>query len=130
MSRLRTALVGAFVLGGLLVFGGGLFLIGDRRLLFAEQFELTSTFGKVTGLQVGTQVRLAGLDVGEVLEITLPSGPSDKFRVRMRLREDVRQLVRTDSTAAIQTDGIVGSAFIQVSVGTDASVASSSSPFV
>jgi phospholipid/cholesterol/gamma-HCH transport system substrate-binding protein len=121
MNRLRSALVGAFVLGGLLVFGGGLFLIGDRRLLFAEQFELNSTFGKVTGLRVGTQVRLAGLDAGEVLEITLPSRPSDKFRVRMRLREDVRQLVRTDSTSAIQTDGIVGNAFIQVSVGTDAS---------
>jgi phospholipid/cholesterol/gamma-HCH transport system substrate-binding protein len=121
MNRLRTAIVGAFVAGGLLLFGGGLFLIGDRRLLFAEQFELNSTFGRVTGLRVGTQVRLAGLDAGEVLEIRLPSGPSDKFRVRMRLREDVRQLVRTDSTAAIQTDGIVGSAFIQVSVGTDAS---------
>ena len=121
MKRMRTAIVGAFVLGGLLLFGGGLFLIGDRRLLFVDQFELSSTFGKVTGLQVGTQVRIAGLDAGEVLEIRLPASPSDKFSVRMRLREDVRQLVRADSTCAIQTDGIVGNAFVQVSVGTDAS---------
>ena len=120
MTRMRGALVGAFVLVGLVVFGGGLFLIGDRRLLFADQFELSATFGKVTGLQVGTNVRLAGLDAGEVLEIRLPSRPSDKFLVRMRLREDLRQLVRADSTCAVQTDGIVGSAFIQVSVGTDA----------
>jgi phospholipid/cholesterol/gamma-HCH transport system substrate-binding protein len=105
----------------LLLFGGGLFLIGDRRLLFVDQFELNSTFGKVTGLQVGTRVRMAGLDAGEVLEIRLPAIPSDKFRVRMRLREDVRQLVRADSTCAVQTDGIVGNAFIQISVGTDAS---------
>jgi len=119
MTRLRSALVGAFVLGGLLLFAGGLFLIGDRRLLFEPQFELNSTFSKVTGLQAGTRVRLAGLDAGEVLEIVLPSRPSDRFRVRMRLREDLRPLVRTDSTAAVQTDGIVGSAFIQVSVGTD-----------
>ena len=49
MNRFRGALVGAFVLGGLLLFGGGLFLIGDRRLLFTPQFELNSTFGKVTG---------------------------------------------------------------------------------
>jgi phospholipid/cholesterol/gamma-HCH transport system substrate-binding protein len=107
------------VIGGFLLFAAGLFLIGDRRLLFAPQFELNSTFGKVTGLQVGTPVRLAGLDAGEVLEIRIPSRPSDRFRVRMRLREDLRPLVRTDSTAAIQTDGIVGGAFIQVSVGTD-----------
>ena len=119
MNRFRGALVGGFVIGGLLLFGAGLFLIGDRRLLFDRQFEIHSTFGKVTGLQVGTRVRLAGLDAGEVLEIRIPSRPSDRFRIRMRLREDLRQLVRTDSTAAIQTDGIVGSAFIQVSVGTD-----------
>ncbi|MBI4263912.1 MAG: MCE family protein [Acidobacteria bacterium] len=120
MTRMRSALVGAFVLGGLLLFGGGLFLIGDRRLLFAEQFELFTTFGKVTGLQVGTRVRLAGLDAGEVLDVRIPPSPAEPFRVRMRLREDLRQLVRTDSTAAVQTDGIVGNAFIQISVGTDA----------
>jgi phospholipid/cholesterol/gamma-HCH transport system substrate-binding protein len=116
---MRGALVGAFVLGGLLLFGGGLFLIGDRRLLFAEQFELNTTFGKVTGLQVGTRVRVAGLDAGEVLEIALPARPSERFRVRMRVREDVHPLIRTDSVAAVQTDGIVGNAFIQIGVGTD-----------
>jgi phospholipid/cholesterol/gamma-HCH transport system substrate-binding protein len=119
MNPMRTALVGAFVLGGLLLFAGGLFLIGDRRLLFAPQFELNTTFGKVTGLQVGTRVRVAGLEAGEVLEIGLPQRPSERFRVRMRLREDVRPLVRTDSVAAVQTDGIVGNAFINVGVGTD-----------
>lgn len=120
MNRKRGALVGAFVVGGLILFVGGLFLIGDRRLLFARQFELNTAFGKVTGLRVGTPVRLAGLDAGEVLEIVLPVRPSDKFGVRMRLREDVRPLVRTDSVAGVQTDGIVGGAFIQIAVGTDA----------
>ncbi len=118
---MRGAIVGAFVLGGLLLFGGGLFLIGDRRLLFVEQFEINSTFGKVTGLEIGTSVTVAGLAAGEVLEVTLPSRPSDPFRVRMRLREDIHHLVRADSTAAVQTDGLVGNAFIQISVGTDAS---------
>jgi len=61
---MRGAIVGAFVLGGLLLFGGGLFLIGDRRLLFVEQFEINSTFGKVTGLEVGTSVTVAGLAAG------------------------------------------------------------------
>ena len=119
MNRMRGALIGAFVLGGLLLFGGGLFLIGDRRLLFVEQFEINSTFGKVTGLQVGTTVTVAGLTAGEVMDITLPSRPSDRFRVRMRLREDIHHLVRADSVAGVQTDGIVGNAFIQISVGTD-----------
>jgi phospholipid/cholesterol/gamma-HCH transport system substrate-binding protein len=116
---MRGAVVGAFVLGGLLIFGGGLFLIGDRRLLFSEQFELNATFGRVTGLEVGTQVRLAGLRAGEVLEVRVPSRPSDPFLVRMRLREDLRPLIRADSVPNVQTDGIVGNAFIQISVGTE-----------
>src|SRR5687767_3581965 len=97
MSTTRTAVVGAFVLGGLLLFAAGLFMIGDRRLLFADQFEVTTAFTRVTGLQVGTQVRVAGLDAGEVLEIRVPSLPSQPFVVRMRLREDLHHLVRTDS---------------------------------
>jgi len=119
MSSTRTAMVGAFVLGGLLLFAAGLFMIGDRRLLFADQFEVTTAFTKVTGLQVGTKVRVAGLDAGEVLEIRVPPVPSQPFVVRMRLREDLHHLVRTDSVCSVHTDGIVGSAFIQVSPGSD-----------
>ena len=103
MGTGRTALVGAFVVGGVILFGAGLFLIGDRRLLFEPQFELRTAFGKVSGLQVGTKVRVAGYDAGEVLEILIPSRPSEKFSVRMRLREDLRPLVRVDSVCAVQT---------------------------
>ena len=121
MVSARTAVVGGFLIGGFLLFAIGLFLIGDRRLLFDPQFELNTAFGKVTGLRVGSKVRLAGLDAGEVLDIMIPSRPSEKFVVRMRLRQDVRRLVRRDSIAAVQTDGIVGNEFIQIGRGTDAS---------
>ena len=114
MSRTRLIVVGTFLVAGALIFGGGLFLIGDRRLLFTKNFELETTFGKVTGLQVGSKVRLAGLDAGEVLEIAIPILPSQPFRVRMRVRDDVRQLIRTDSVCGVQTDGLVGSTFIQI----------------
>lgn len=120
MSRARLAVVGAFLIGGFLIFAAGLFLIGDRRMLFSDRFEVNATFSKVTGVQVGSLVRLAGLTAGEVLEIGIPSRPSDHFTVRMRLREDLHHLVRTDSPCSIQTDGIVGATFIQLGRGTDA----------
>ena len=119
MSQSKLAFVGAFVAGGILLFAVGLFLIGDRRLLFSDQFELNAEFGRVTGVQVGTKVRTAGLDAGEVLELQLPSSPSDRFVVRMRVLEELRPLVRADSIGNIQTDGLVGAAFIQISRGTD-----------
>ncbi len=126
MSQSKLATVGAFVTGGLLLFAIGLFMIGDRRLLFADQFRLNAEFGKITGLQAGTKVRLAGLDAGEVLEIEIPSRPSEQFVVTMRVREDLRQLIRSDSICSIQTDGIVGSSFIQISRGSDTASAVSS----
>ena len=117
MGSPRLALVGTFVVGGLLLFAVGLFMIGDRRLLFAERFEVEADFGNVTGIAIGTGVRLAGFDAGEVLGIEIPLNPGERFLVRMRVREDLRPLVRTDSVAAVLTDGLLGSVFIQIRSG-------------
>ena len=58
MERSKAAWVGAFVVGGVLLFSVGLFMIGDRRLLFTRHFEVATTFGKVTGL--GRDARAVG----------------------------------------------------------------------
>ena len=38
----------------------------------------------------------------------------------MRVRSDLRPLIRTDSIASIQNDGLVGNKFVQIQTGTDA----------
>ncbi len=119
MGTPRLALVGTFVVGGLLLLAVGLFMIGDRRLLFTDNFEVVADFGNVTGVQISTNVRLAGFAAGEVLEIEIPPSPGGRFQVRMRVREDLHSLVRTDSVAAILTDGLLGSVFIQIRSGSD-----------
>ena len=119
MGSPRLALVGAFVIGGLLLFAVGLFLIGDRRLLFSEQFEIEADFGNVAGVEISTAVRLSGLPAGEVIGIEIPGEPGGRFVVRMRVREDLHALVRTDSEAAILSDGLLGSAFIQLRAGSE-----------
>jgi phospholipid/cholesterol/gamma-HCH transport system substrate-binding protein len=116
-SQGRYAIVGAFVIGGLVLFAVGLFMVGNRRLLFTDRFEVHTTFQQVAGLQVGAKVRVAGMDAGEVLSIQVPPGPAQGFRVRMRIRADLHDIVRTDSVATIQTDGLVGSKFVQVDAG-------------
>ena len=121
MNRSRAVAVGAFVVAGVLLFGVGLFLIGDRRMLFSNMFEVYAEFANISGLQNGAKVRVAGMDAGEVDTIHVPSTPSARFRVKLRIREDVHQLIRLDSVASIQTDGLVGNKFIQVEAGTDQS---------
>jgi phospholipid/cholesterol/gamma-HCH transport system substrate-binding protein len=123
MGRERLAAVGAFVIGGLLLFAAGLFLIGDRRMLFADTLRVYAEFKQVAALDTGAKVRVAGVDAGEVEEIRVPEGPSGRFRVRMRVRSDLRPLIRVDSIALIQNDGLVGNKFVQIQTGTEAAPA-------
>lgn len=115
----RPAIVGAFVLGGVLLFAVGLFLIGDRRMMFGETFEVYAEFAEVAALDNGAKVRVAGMDAGEVENIRVPAGPGGRFRVRMRVREDLHPLIRLDSVASIQNDGLVGNKFVQVESGSE-----------
>ena len=67
-----------------------------------------------------SSVKVAGMPAGSIDAIVVPSSPAEKFRVRFTIREDLHGLVRTDSVASIQTEGLVGGTFLQVSAGTDA----------
>ena len=121
MQKSRLAAVGAFVIGSIVLFAVGLFLIGDRRMMFAETFEVYAEFSQVAGLQNGAKVRVAGMDAGEVETIHLPASPSARFRIKFRVRKDLHQIIRLDSVASIQNDGLVGNKFIQVESGTEES---------
>ena len=120
MPSYAKAAVGVFILGGLLLFAVGLFWIGDRRQLFTESMELYTEFANVSALARGAKVRVAGMDAGEILEIRTPPDPDSRFRIRFRVISDFKPILRTDSVATIQTDGIVGATFLQVEAGTSA----------
>ena len=113
----RLAGVGMFVLAGLLLFAIALFMIGERQLAFARKFVVYTEFTTITGLQPGAIVRVSGAPAGSVTDIEPPADPDAKFRVRLEITEDLHQLVRTDSVAAIQTEGLVGGSFLAVSTG-------------
>lgn len=119
MNSAKVAGAGAFVVVGALLFTVALFMIGERRMLFQKRYFIYTEFAKLGQLESGAVVRVAGLDAGEVTEIRIPSRPSEKFRVKMEVRDDLRQLVRTDSEATTQTEGLVGAIFVNVSAGTD-----------
>src|SRR4051794_33297643 len=115
--RNKNLSVGLFVLGGLLLFGIGLFLIGDRRQAFGQHVEYYSEFGNLAGLSDGAKVRVGGMDAGEVLAITVPDSSPSRFRVRWRVSARLRGLVRTDSVVTIDTEGVVGGTYLSVRPG-------------
>src|SRR3989442_11811866 len=123
MSASHRIAIGVFVLGGVLLFAIGLFWIGDRRQFFSDNMELFTEFTNVSGLARGAKVRVAGLDAGEVVQIIVPPGPDLRFRVQFRVVTRFQPILRADSRASIQNDGLVGNKFLQVDAGTSAAAA-------
>jgi phospholipid/cholesterol/gamma-HCH transport system substrate-binding protein len=114
----RNFVVGSFVAAGLLLFTVGLFLIGNRHQAFARHVEFYAEFRDLSGLAKGSKVQVGGMDAGQILDIGVPDSPSAKFRVRLRIDEKFRGLVRTDSLATIGTEGVVGDTFLLIQPGT------------
>ena len=117
MERTRKLIVGIFVGGCLVLFGVGLFLIGDSNQMFTKSFKAYADFSKITGIQNGGKVRVAGMDAGTVTRIEVPSRPDAKFRIHFRIIEKLHPIVRQDSVATIQTDGLLGNKYLQIDAG-------------
>jgi phospholipid/cholesterol/gamma-HCH transport system substrate-binding protein len=120
MNSSKAVGAGAFIVIGVLLFTVGLFMIGERRMLFEDRFTLYAEFATLGQLEAGATVRVAGMNAGEVTSIQVPASPAGKFRVRMEVREDLRQLIRTDSVARAKTEGLVGGIYVSIVTGSEA----------
>src|SRR6185369_3665980 len=69
------------------------------------------------GLSTGAKVRVGGMDAGEVVGISVPDSPASRFRVKWRIASTLSGVVRTDSVATIDTEGVVGGTFLSVRAG-------------
>jgi phospholipid/cholesterol/gamma-HCH transport system substrate-binding protein len=113
----RSVRLGVFIVAGLAILATGSFLIGDRRLLFSRKVELQTTFTRVAGLTDGAPVRVGGIQKGVVKRLELPSQPSQQVAVLMQLERDTLEVLRSDSQASIETEGLLGAKYVEVSFG-------------
>lgn len=115
----RAFRLGVFIVAALLIFGAGVFWIGGNKMLFQSKYRLNAEFQDVAGLLNGGDVRVAGIHKGTIRRIDLPRHPGQKVRVEMELDSDTRRVIRKDSTASIQTEGLMGDEYLEIAVGTD-----------
>jgi phospholipid/cholesterol/gamma-HCH transport system substrate-binding protein len=116
----RQARLGLIVLAGILAFVIALFTLANRQFLLADTYRIQAEFNDVGGLAPGAPVQYQGIGVGRVEEVRLPSAPGAPITVRIAVRERARHLVRQDSRAVIQTDGLVGAMMVSITGGTQA----------
>jgi len=92
-------------------------MIGNRHEAFARHVEPYTEFADVSGIVPGARVQVAGMDAGEVLAMEIPNSPSAKFRVKVRVNEKFRELVRADSVVTVGTERVVGNRFLEICAG-------------
>jgi phospholipid/cholesterol/gamma-HCH transport system substrate-binding protein len=111
--------VGIFVFAGVFLAMLVIFLLGSEKQIFKRQYVLLTTFSDISGLRVGAQVQLAGLNVGAVDRISFAKEVGDKrVEVRLAIDQDFQDRIRTDSLAMISTQGLLGDKYVSISIGT------------
>ncbi|KAB1157576.1 MlaD family protein [Flavobacterium luteum] len=108
--------LGMFVIIGVLLFIITIYFIGKNRNLFGSTFNLKSEFKNVSGLKVGSNVRLSGINIGTVNKIEFIS--DSLVLVKLLIKDEVQQYIKTDATASIGSDGLVGDKVLIISPGT------------
>ena len=116
----RKLRVGVFVLVALTAFLGMIYALGAKSRLFEAKYTVHAEFSEVGGLAEGATVRLAGVQIGRVSGVELPSQPGGKVRVDLSIARQFTDRVRKDSVARIETQGLLGDKIIEISVGTAA----------
>ena len=107
--------LGLCIAGGLVLFVIAIFIIGKQENLFNPVFKLTSTFRNISGLQVGSNIRFSGINVGTVDNITIINDST--VQVDMLIRKNVQQFIKVDCEAGIATSGIIGDRILIITQG-------------
>ena len=116
--------VGLFVLAGLFILAVGTFYITGAGIL-GPKYRLTTYLSEVEGLETGAPVRLDGVAIGNVQSITLTPHPQDEahnITLVMRIDKKYQDDIRTDSTASLITEGLLGNRYVTISRGLTGSV--------
>lgn len=115
-SELR---VGLLVLVGLFLIAVGIFYVTGAGIL-AAKYRLRTYLPEVEGLTVGAPVRLNGIEVGNVERMRMnPKREESGKNVELTLRIDTKykEDIRTDSTASLITEGLLGNRYVSIERG-------------
>jgi phospholipid/cholesterol/gamma-HCH transport system substrate-binding protein len=115
--------VGLFVLAGAMLIVVVIFYVTGAGAL-GPKYRLHTYLPEVDGLTVGAPVRVDGVEVGNVEKIVIAPAtpgqkpaPSKSIEVDMRIRKSAQDYIRTDSTAGLITEGLLGNRYVDIDRG-------------
>jgi phospholipid/cholesterol/gamma-HCH transport system substrate-binding protein len=85
--------------------------------LFRSTYQLKAQFDNVAGLAAGADVQVGGVHSGTVESIALPHKTGGQVTVIMDLDKSTHEIIKQDSVASIETEGVLGNQFVAISFG-------------
>jgi phospholipid/cholesterol/gamma-HCH transport system substrate-binding protein len=109
--------VGIFVVVGLALLTGVVFLIGEDSHFWESKVHFVAPFKDVQGLKAGGPVRLGGVDIGTVASVGYDQKSSDdRIFVRLAVVKDEARRVRQGAIAHISNKGLLGDKMVDITI--------------
>jgi phospholipid/cholesterol/gamma-HCH transport system substrate-binding protein len=115
IQRKYETIVGIFVVASLAALLAMVLIIAQQERLWEKHEEFRAIFKDVSGLKVGSEVRLAGVTVGNVKNITID--PQGQIIVMFEVVGKYRNQIRRDSRATIGFQGLLGDKSLDLTPG-------------
>jgi phospholipid/cholesterol/gamma-HCH transport system substrate-binding protein len=93
-----------------------IFLVSGEGGMFWQRYHLKAMFDTIPGLKEGAPVRVAGVEVGTVTDITFAG---DRVEVVMELGEEHQPRVTTGSTASLGSVSLLGEAAVDITAASE-----------
>jgi phospholipid/cholesterol/gamma-HCH transport system substrate-binding protein len=111
-TRTTQFIVGIFAILGIIALAVLSLSLGKVSLFPPPGYTLYASFDNISGLKVGDQVQLAGVQVGKVLDIGIKDY---RALVATRINQGVK--IDDEAIAAIKTSGIIGDKYVSIQLG-------------
>lgn len=115
LSKGKKAILGIFILIGLLIIVAVIYYMGTSRQLFGDRVTITAVFQNVEGLKEGNNVWFSGIKVGVVKDVQLVS--DSLVMAELAVNQESANYIKTDSYASIESQGLMGNKVVTISAG-------------
>ena len=115
IARRYETIVGLFVVGSLAALLVMILIVAQQEGLFKEYVKYRTIFKNVSGLKTGSEVHLAGVTVGNVLNTAI--NPEGNIVVTFQVLKKYSDRVRDDSRSTIGFMGLLGDKSLDLTSG-------------
>lgn len=107
------------IMGAVVLILAGFFIVfaySNSTVSHEGGYKLYAKFERIDGLKVGSDVRMSGVRVGEISEVTIDP---QTFLAKVEISMDPKFKLPNDSSAEVVSDGLLGSKYLALVPGGD-----------